>query len=186
VLSAESCSGAVHDWVEHSDSLVQEPCAWHIDGVDKCGVYPIMPWKRAWFLDQRRFEPQLQVKRFQVPLAPAYSMIAHSAQGRTCVCIHRFAESAIASYVAMTRVRTRLDLLIYMNFDREVFTKGEPEGPALLLKLLHGEDIEWKAVEDKHTPKRTCTGPCVSVRFKDEFGARQWKNAEDPLCKACV
>jgi hypothetical protein len=180
-----------YDWVDRDDKLVQELCAWHIDGMEKCGVYPTKPWKRAWFPNQRLFNPQLQEKRFQVPLAPAYSMIAHSAQGWTLASaifdlqIGR-GVSAIASFVAMTRVRTRLDLLIYRNFDREVFTKGEPEGPALLLKLLRGADIDWKAVEDKHTPKTTCTDPCLSIRFKDEFGATQWKNAEDPLCKACV
>ena len=38
-----------YEWVDRDDKLVQEPCAWHIDGVDKCGVYPIRPWKRAWF-----------------------------------------------------------------------------------------------------------------------------------------
>jgi hypothetical protein len=78
-----------YDWADRDDKLVQEPCAWHIYGMDKCGVYPIKPWKRAWFLDQRRFNPQLQVKRFQVPLAPAYSMTAHSAHG---VCNYRFAD----------------------------------------------------------------------------------------------
>jgi hypothetical protein len=71
----------------------------------------------AWFLGQRRLNPQLQVKRFQVPLVPTYSMIANSLQGRTLVSaiielqIGR-GVSAIASYVAMTRVQTRLDLLI--------------------------------------------------------------------------
>jgi hypothetical protein len=181
----------LYEWADRDDKLVQEPCAWHIDGMDKYGVYPIRPWKRAWFLDQRRFNPQLQVKRFQVPLAPVYSMTAHCAQGRTLasaiidVQIGR-GVSLIASYVAMTRVRTRLDVLIYRNFEREVFTEGEPEGPALLLKVLRGEDVDLKAVEDKHTPKRMCSGPCLSVRFKDEFGAKQWKNAKDPLCKACV
>jgi hypothetical protein len=105
-------------------------------------------------------------------------MIAHTVQGRTLASAIIALQigggvSAIASYVAMTRVRIRLDLLIYGNFDREVFTKGEPEGPALLLKLSRAEDIDWKAVEDKHTPKPICTGPFLSVRFKDEFGAKQ-------------
>jgi hypothetical protein len=72
-----------YDWEERDDTLVQEPCAWRIDGMDKCGVYPIKPWKRAWFLGQRRARPQLQVKRFQVPLVPAYSMTVCSAQGMT-------------------------------------------------------------------------------------------------------
>jgi hypothetical protein len=55
-----------------------------------------------------------------------------------------------------------------------------------MLKVLRREDVDWKAVEDKPTPKRMCSGPCLSVRFKYEFGAKQWKNAEDPLCKARV
>jgi hypothetical protein len=118
-------------------------------------------------------------------------MTAHSTQGRTlasAIIVLQIGRgvSAIASYVAMTRVRTRLDLLIYRNFEREVFAKGEPEGPALLLKVLRGENVDWKAVEDKPTPKGMCSGPCLSVRFKDEFGVEQWTNAEDPLCKACV
>jgi hypothetical protein len=109
-----------YEWVDRDDKLVQESCAWHKDGMDKCGVYPIRPWKRACFLDQRRFNPQLQVKRFQVPLGPAYSMIAKSAQGRTLTSAISDLQigrgvSAIASYVAMTRVRTCLDLLIYRN-----------------------------------------------------------------------
>ena len=28
-----------YEWVDRDDKLVQEPCAWHIDGMDKCGVY---------------------------------------------------------------------------------------------------------------------------------------------------
>jgi hypothetical protein len=113
-----------YEWVDRDDKLVQEPCAWHIDSMDKCGVYPIRAWKRAWFLDQRRLNPQLRVKRFQVPMAPACSMIAHSAQGRTLASAIIDSQigrgvSAIASYVAMTRARIRLDLLIYRNSERE-------------------------------------------------------------------
>jgi hypothetical protein len=55
-----------------------------------------------------------------------------------------------------------------------------------LLKVLRGDEIDWKAVEDKRAPKRTCARPCLSVRFKAEFGLKQWKNPEDPLCKVCA
>jgi hypothetical protein len=37
-----------YEWVDRDDKLVQELCAWHINGMDKCGVYAIRPWKRAW------------------------------------------------------------------------------------------------------------------------------------------
>jgi hypothetical protein len=43
-----------YDWAERDDALVQEPCAWCMEGMDECGVYPIKPWKRPWFLDLTR------------------------------------------------------------------------------------------------------------------------------------
>ena len=58
-------------WSEELQDYVQEPCKWVIDGVDRPGVYPIFPWKRSWHLDQHRQHPKLEVKRFQIPLAPS-------------------------------------------------------------------------------------------------------------------
>ena len=94
--------------------------------------------------------------------------------------------NAVASYVAMTRLRTREDLLIYRNFDRDVFMQGEPEGPSLLLRKLRGEKIDWAAIEEKHTPKRLCKGPCMSLRLKDDFYKKEWENTTDPHCKVCI
>eukprot|EP00973_Karenia_brevis_P068754 9559087-Karenia_brevis.AAC.1 len=111
-----------------------EPCKWTIDGVNKPGVYPIFVRKSTWFLDQHRKVPKLKIDRSQLPLAPAFSITAHSAQGRTMdaaiidLKIGRGVDSR-ASYVAMTRVRRRTDLLIYRPFEREIFTRGPPEGP---------------------------------------------------------
>ena len=61
---------------------------------------------------QRRAHPVLAVRRSQVPLAPAYAMTAHGAQGRTleaAIIDLRLGRgvSAIASYVAMTRVKKK-------------------------------------------------------------------------------
>ena len=39
--------------------------------------------------------------------------------------------SPIASYVALTRVKTRNDLLIFRPFSHELFTRGTLEGPEL-------------------------------------------------------
>ena len=122
-------------------TLVEEPCSWTIAGIDRPGVYPIFPWKRLWYLEQHRQNPKLEVKRFQLPLCPAYAMTAHSAQGRTLpACIIDLEAgrgvSIVASYVALTRVRHRTDLLIYRPFDLEPFQRGPPEGPSLLLRHL--------------------------------------------------
>ena len=151
------------DWVKVNDQWVQRPCAWQLEGMSEPGVYPIKAWVRAWFLDQRRPHPVLLVRRLQAPLAPAYAITAHGSQGQTLVSaiidlqIGR-GVSAIASYVAMTRIRTRYDVLIFRAFAREVFTRGEPEGPSLLLQVLRGEIIDWEAIEAKHTPSARCRG----------------------------
>jgi hypothetical protein len=34
-LSAKVVLVQFYDWVDRDDKLAQEPCAWHIDGVDK-------------------------------------------------------------------------------------------------------------------------------------------------------
>ena len=64
---------------------------------------------------------------------------------------------SIASYVSMTRIRTRYDLLIFRDFDREVFTQGDPEGPALLLRVQRGEKIDWKKLKISMCLKRNAT-----------------------------
>ena len=68
----------------------------------------------------------------------------------------------MASYVAVTRVEKREDLLIYRPFDPELFTRDPPEGPITLLLTLRGEDIDWKAIEEKYTPLcRAAVGKCT-------------------------
>ncbi len=81
--------------------------------------------------------------------------------------------SAIASYVAMMRLRMISDLLIYRMFDREVFTQDEPEGLALLLRKLRGESVDWDAIEQKYTPQRKFTGSCMLLRLKDNFSTKE-------------
>ena len=86
----------------------------------------------------------------------------------------------------MTRVRKSEDLLIYRPFDRELFTKGSPEGPELLLKTLRGERIDWKAIEEKHTPSKRCV-QCDFNVFKDGFLATQWSRKDAmSCCKKCL
>lgn len=156
------------------------------------GVYPIQPKTRGWHLDQRREKPQLLIRRYQLPLAPAFAITAHASQGQTLRAAILELQlgrgvSAIASYVAMTRLRNLEDLLIFREFDREVFCQGPLEGPTLLLKKLRGEDIDWEAIEAKLTPKTRCHGPCNDVRFKQDFFEKEWcKNKKDPVCKACM
>ena len=92
--------------------------------------------------------------------------------------------SSIASYVALTRVGKREDLLIYREFDRAPFICGPPEGPTLLLRKLRGEKIDWEKIEAQHTPKSKCDG-CFEVRYKEDFATRQWQAKRPHFCKIC-
>ena len=57
--------------------------------------------------------------------------------------------SAIASYVAITSIEKLEGLLIFRDFDKEVFTQGPLEGATLLLRKLRGESIDSQAIEEK-------------------------------------
>ena len=100
---------------------------WKLEGMSECGLYPIVPIKRDWFLDKGRLHPMLRITRTQLPLMPAFAMTAHSAQGQTfsngAIVDLRLGGSstAMASYVALTRVKQRHDLIIYRPFPIKLF-----------------------------------------------------------------
>ncbi len=78
--------------------------------------------------------------------------------------------SAIASYVAMTRMRKREDVLISREFAREIFAKGCLEGPTLLLKVLRGEHIDWKEIGKAHADEEMCRTLHASASQRTFFG----------------
>ena len=155
--------GILHSWAVHEDetshfengvrvlqkspvlALVKFPDAkWVMPGLNEPGLYPIPPKRSTWYLDKARKNPVLKITRRQLPLAPAFALTAHAAQGQTLAAavvdlqIGR-GTSPIASYVALTRMKTREDLLIDRPFDRALFTQGPQEAPELLLKVLRGD-----------------------------------------------
>ena len=133
----------------------------------------------------------MKITRRQLPLAPAFAVTAHTAQGQTkdsAIVDLQISKgtSPIASYVAMTRVEKKENVLIYRPFERNLFTGGPVEGPATLLKVWRGENVDWKALEDKHIPKRECTG-CKAVTNKEDYAASQWNRRDGyHYCQTCV
>ena len=157
-----------------------------LPGLSEPGLYPITPRISKWYLDSGRNYPMLRISRRQLPLAPALAMTAYACQGTTLPAAIVDMQSGRGSYVALTRTETREDLLIYRHFDVELFTQGELDGPSLLLKTLRGEEIDWAAIEAKHTPSCMCTG-CGTRCFKDEFQPSQWARKDCVrYCKGCV
>ena len=93
--------------------------------------------------------------------------------------------STVASYVAVTRVRTREDLLIFRPFAHELFTQGCPKGPKLLLEKLRGNKLNWADIEKEMMPKRKCYG-CKQLKVSDEYKNEEWRTKHEAWCVACV
>ena len=95
-------------------------------------------------------------------------MAAHAAQGQTLearailnlkiVC----SASAMSSYVALTRVKRREDLLMIRLFPQGPFCKRQMPDLELLFQVWQGEHIDWQAIEQEHKPRTRDPG-CVSV-----------------------
>ena len=117
------------------------PCEWKLPGIDRPGVYPIVPVRREWFLGKGRKYPVLGARRRRLPLTPAFARTAQSAQGQTfkngvIVDLNIGGNSStMSSYVALTRVEKREDLLIYRPFPLGFFNKLQKPGMELLLRI---------------------------------------------------
>ena len=156
------------------------------------GLYPIVPVKRDWYLDKGRLHPMLKMTRRQLPLMPAFAMTAHAAQGQTfsngAIVDLRLggSSSAMASYVAITRVERRDDLLIYRPFPRKLFENGQKPGLELLMRVWRGEEIDWGRIEEEHMPNKYCPG-CYGFKPKQEYHLCEWnKDRERGNCKTCI
>ena len=145
-----------------------------------------------WFLDRQRKHPQLRVWRTQFPLAPAFAITAHVAQGQTIpegvltdLCVG-LGGNPFTAYVAFTRVKGREMLFIYRPFDAAPFQKGIGLGRDLLLRQLRGDRIDWKALLAKYCEERACS-TCAERKPNTGFKAGQWRrNDGDRVCRECV
>ena len=165
---------------------------WTLDGLKEPGLYKIVPKTNNLYMDKGRKNPHLQITRRQIPLAPAFAMTSHAAQGQTLgggAIVDLCAPGAhpMGAYVAMTRVKNRADLLIYRPFDLEPFQRGERKGPTLLLKHLRVDDIDWDALEQEYMPSKRCS-ECRSLLRKDQYLISPWNRPSEQgvYCKSCL
>ena len=104
-------------------------------------------------------------------------MTAHASQGQTFkngVIVDLNiggSSSTMASYVALTRVERREDLLIYRPFPLDLFNKGQKEGMDLLLRVWRGEDIKWQEIEKKYMERKLCS-ECGCMKREAEYTSR--------------
>ena len=144
------------------------------------GLYPIQPTTSEWFLDKNRQKPVLRVKRRQLPLAPGFALTAHASQGEAlpaAIVDLQAPEGAskLTSYVALSRVRDRLCILIFRCFNAESFRQGPPEGPSVLLqKLRNGPEgpVNWQALRVRCAPSSKFCGTCS--QWLEQSGFTEW------------
>ena len=85
----------------------------------------------------------------------------------------------MSSYVALTRVNRREDLLILRTFPLDIFSKGEKPGMELLLRTWPGDkDIDWLKIEKELMPCKLCPA-CGFVRLKTSFTETEFKRLDD-------
>ncbi|CAE7421289.1 pfh1, partial [Symbiodinium sp. CCMP2456] len=156
-----------------------EGADWILPGSKEPGLYPILPTSRTWKLDKGHKNAVLKVSRTQIPLIPAFAITAHASQGKTLTAVMldlNVDSKTHAAYgtVVASRVRSRFDLLILRPFPLWLFQRGAAEGPALLLRKLRGEDIDWQAMQDARWPRARCQ-ECRELKSWDLFAHAQWE-----------
>ena len=165
--------------------------AWQLPGMMEAGVYPVRPVKGDWWLDKNRPAHVLKVKRHQIPLAPAFGKTAHGAQGATepaaIVDLNTpRGANPLTSYVALSRVRRREDMLIFRPFPIAKLQGGAPPGPQLLLDKLAGKFIDWAAVQKQLAPDTRRCSSCKKTGAVDDFSTQQWcELSSKRLCREC-
>ena len=118
--------------------------------------------------------------------------IEHASQGQTlgkgAVVDLRLGRgtSIIASYVAVTRVKRRQDLLIYRPFGKNIFSRGQRKGPPELLEHLRGNHVDWESLQEEYLPRGRCSH-CGFMHYKEDFHLHQWSRGNGKgTCKTCM
>ena len=117
---------------------------WTIPGLQQPGLYPLRPIPQTWYLDHKKQHPVLSINRRQCPIAPAFGVTTHFSQGETrAKAIVDLTGDFLQCYVAISRVRSAKDLLIYRPFDPSIFRQGDPAGPKRLLEILREKTLAF-------------------------------------------
>jgi hypothetical protein len=181
--------GHVHSWVwaENDDQpsvvfVKFENADWQLEGTQEPGIYPVWPVKRAWYLDASRDKPVLKVTRKQVPLAPAFALTAHGSQGKTLraamadLNVDKRTDITFGT-VATSRVQSREDFLILRPFPLWLYQRGAPEGPALMLQILRGEEVDWELYREARAMQGLRGLEAAGLLFFPPMGMRALQQA---------
>ena len=120
------------------------------------GVYPLTPVTRTWELSKKTRQ---EVSRKGFFAIPDFASTAHMAQGISLKALYADLvcsdeaeapsdELHVAGYVILSRATDLARLWLLHAFPKELFTRGPPTGPGVLLRKLRGE-IALEAVDEE-------------------------------------
>ena len=169
--------------------FIQVPDAnWIVPGLTRPGLYPIVPTSKIWYLDKSKKNPVLSVSRRQFPIGPAFGITSHSSQCQTLTAaiIDLVADDPILCYVALSRVRSSSDLLIYQHFPKEILERGDTLGPTFLLKRL-GEKTSTH-ITTRHLISMQVAATCVQCGCQDyhHIASSDLPNPPPFTCNDCA
>ena len=199
-LLLRGSAGRVHSWVWKENDLRPtcvyvkfDGATWQLDGAPEPGLYPA---RKVWKLDAKRKKPVLKIARTQLPLAPAYAITAHGSQGKTLPAalvdfnVDRRTDVTFGTVAPDNRAGEggKRSQGVSRQALRALALRGAPEGPALLLKQLRGEEVDWDAFREAKAPSAACE-KCKEAKTLDYFSDRQWERVRSnrsAICLACA
>ena len=148
-----------------------EDARWTIHPELGKGVYPLTPVMRKWMVNKRT---KVYVKRTGFLIVPDFASTSHMIQGQSLFAAFvdlvtgdetekPTDDTQVSGYVMMSRARDPMNMWLLRPFPRELFTRGPPSGPHILLKMMCGDikpaqvKAEWKRIEEEKEEKTAAT-----------------------------
>ena len=140
-----------------------------------------MPTTKVWTIDE---DSKVKAKRTGFLGTPDFCRTAHNEQGASetaaivdCLEVQHTSKlgDQLASYVGVSRIKTKSGLLVMQPFSPGLFAHGPPPGPHILMRLLRGE-LSVSDVDDEFERME---------REKKEAGAERSLLKMLWECKAC-
>ena len=169
--------------------FIQLPDAnWIVPGLTRPGLYPIVRTAKIWYLDKNEKNHVLSVSRRQFPIGPTFGITSHSSRGQTlnAAIIDLIADDPILCYVALSRVPSSSDLLVYRLFPKEIFQRGDPLGPTFLRKRLREKTLTY--ITTTHLISMQVAATCVQCGCQDyhQIGSSDLPQPPPFTCDDCA
>ena len=147
---------------------------WQVHSDLEPGVYPLTQVSRTWLLDKKT---KVKARRTGFFAVPDFSSTAHMIQGHSLeAAFAQLVSSNIMEtptdelqqngYVMLSRAKYPERMWVLQAFARQLFARGEPPGPSILMRKLRGE-LKPEDIKDAFI---------TELERKKKLGGEQYKD----------